>query len=162
MRQEGRRGTLRAVVILSLMSAILARGEIAVAAFDPLVLFSHVEGVVTRDGKPVAGAEIVQEARWSETDNPPVRHTQTDAAGRFEFPAMTRGSGLTRVVPSQPAVLQRITIRFQGKDYEGWRHTKDSYDPDTEADGGPFVLVCELSEKPDFEGTHYGICRLRK
>jgi hypothetical protein len=56
-------------------------------------------------------------------------------------------------------VLQKITIRYEGRDYTAWRHTKNSYEPDSELDGKPLDLECELTRAPDFEGTHYGICK---
>lgn len=125
-----------------------------------LVLFSEVHGTVLDHGKPVQGAELVQEVVWSDnkSDVPPV-HTHTDAGGRFHFAAVERSAGVTRMVPHQPVILQKIIIRHGGSEYMAWRHTRNSYAPNSELDGKPLNLECELTRAPDFEGTHYGICK---
>lgn len=125
-----------------------------------LVLFSEVHGTVLNHGKPVQGAELVQEIVWSDNKNdvPPIR-TSSDADGRFHFAEVVHGAGVTRMVPHQPVILQKIIIRYQGVDYMAWRHTKNTYDANSELDGKPLNLQCELSREPDFEGTHYGICK---
>lgn len=89
----------------------------------------------------------------------PTQHAVTDTHGVFRFPAIERGAGLLRLIPAQPIMLQTIVIRYQGVQYEAWRHSKDSYDPNTELDGRPSNLLCELTRQPDFEGKHYGICK---
>ncbi|MEX3957552.1 DUF6795 domain-containing protein [Trinickia sp. EG282A] len=129
--------------------------------FDRLVLFSEVHGTVLMDGKPVQGAELVEQVIWSENENeiPPQRCT-TDARGAFRFPAIERRAGLRRLIHSQPVVLQRIVIRYRGGEYIGWRNGKTSWDANTELDGRPIELVCELDREPGHEGTHYGICQV--
>lgn len=125
-----------------------------------LVLFSDVHGTVLNHGKPVSGAELVQEVVWSDDKNDvPPKHTHTDADGRFHFPTVEHGAGVTRMVPHQPVILQKIIIRYEGVDYMAWRHTKNSYDANSELDGKSLELECELTRQPDFEGTHYGICK---
>lgn len=130
-------------------------------AFDRLVLFSEVHGTVLKDGKPVAGAELIQKVVWSENeDKNPVQHAMTDAKGAFWFPAIERSAGLLRLVPAQPTIQQTIMIRYQGVEYVAWLHGKSSYNADTELDGRPLRLVCELTRQPDYEGKHYGICKV--
>ena len=53
--------TLGAVVMFGLAPTT---DGVAMATNSQMVLFSHVEGVVTRDGEPVAGAEIVQKVLY--------------------------------------------------------------------------------------------------
>ena len=125
-----------------------------------LVLFSEVHGTVLSHGKPVQGAELIQETVWSDNKNDvPAVTTTTDADGRFHFTEVDRKAGILRMVPHQPVILQKITIRYEGVDYPAWRHTKNTYDANSELDGKPLNLQCELSREPDFEGTHYGICK---
>ncbi|MEE4378319.1 MAG: DUF6795 domain-containing protein [Candidatus Competibacteraceae bacterium] len=128
--------------------------------FSELVLFSDVEGVVLKDGVPVEGAEIVQEITYQEPGKIPSRTVKTTADGRFALARVTKGSGLSRVIPGQPSILQRLVIRHGGTEYEGWRHNKNSYELNSELAGQPLRLVCELTNTPDFEGKHYGICRV--
>ncbi|CAJ3719494.1 Uncharacterised protein [Burkholderia pseudomallei] len=132
----------------------------AMGAFDRLVLFSEVHGTVLKDGKPVAGAELVQKVVWSDDENEiPPQRAVADETGAFSFPAITRRAGLLRLIPAQPMMLQTIVIRYRGVEYVAWRHGKDSYDPNTELDGRLLKLVCELNREPGHEGTHYGICK---
>jgi len=129
-------------------------------AFDRLVLFSEVHGTVLKDGQPVQGAELVQTVVWSENENEiPPQQTTTDARGMFHFAPIERKAGLRRMIPSQPAMLQKIVIHYQGTEYIAWRYGKDSYDANSELDGKPINLVCELTRAPGHEGTHYGICK---
>ena len=64
-----------------------------------------------------------------------------------------------RLIPAQPSIRQKLVIRYQGVEYEAWSHGKHDYDANSELDGKPLRLVCDLATAPDFEGTHYGICR---
>lgn len=125
-----------------------------------LVLFSEVHGTVLKDGAPVQGAKVLQEVVWSDNkDEIPARETVSDDSGQFSFPAVEHNAGALRVVPHQPVILQKLIIRYGGVDYPAWRHTKNSYEENSELGGKRMELVCELSREPDFEGTHYGICR---
>lgn len=161
--RPGRQWILRLTYVLLLACVEFVTGVPegrAMGMFDRLVLFSDVHGTVLKDGKPVAGAELVQKVVWSDDENEiPPQRAATDEAGAFSFPAITRKAGLLRLIPAQPIVLQTIVIRYQGAEYIAWRHGKDSYDPNTELDGRSINLICELTRQPDHEGTHYGICR---
>ncbi|GGA38510.1 hypothetical protein GCM10010981_29670 [Dyella nitratireducens] len=128
---------------------------------DSWVLFSEVHGTVLKDGQPVQGAELVEKAEWSENDaDNPTQHTVTDEKGRFSFQQLERKRGfIHRWLPTQPVVNQTITIKYQGVEYEAWMHGKLTYEANTELDGRPLNLVCELTHQPDREGTHYGICK---
>lgn len=132
----------------------------AMGIFDRLVLFSEVHGTVLKNGKPVAGAEIVQKVVWSDDANEiPPQRAVTDKAGTFSFPAIEHRAGLLRLIPAQPIMLQKILIHYQGAEYIAWQHSKGSYNANTELDGRPIRLVCELTRQPDYEGKHYGICK---
>jgi hypothetical protein len=129
--------------------------------FDRLVLFSEVHGTVLKDGKPVSGAEIIEKAKWSDdADKNPMQRSITGQDGAFSFPAMERSAGLLRFIPASPNIAQTILIRYEGVEYVAWIHDKGSYDANVELDGKPINLVCELTRKPDFEGRHYGICKV--
>jgi hypothetical protein len=160
--RASRQGYRRAVGLAGAwtLALIAVSGGNAMGAFSSLVLFSEVKGTVLKDGQPVAGAEIVQQVDWSDDpDKNPRNQTTTDKNGAFSFPAVERSAGLLRLVPAQPMILQKLIIRYQGVEYEGWLHGKDSYDANTELDGRPLRLVCDLATAPDYEGTHFGICR---
>ena len=136
-------------------------GVPAMGFFKSQVLFSPVSGVVTLNGAPVAGAEIVQSVDWATKEGPAPRSVTSDANGRFAFDAIEGSSMAARVLPLQPSMNQRLVIRHQGVEYDAYRHGKLNYDLNGENEGKPLVLECELSRQPDFFGKFYGICRLK-
>lgn len=127
------------------------------------VLFSEVRGQVLWGGKAVEGAKVIERARVSENDaGNRVQEAMTDTDGKFHFPAIVKRVGLLyRVLPGQPVVSQTIVITYEGIDYEGWLHSKFTFEADTELDGRPLDFVCELTDEPVAVGTHYGICKPR-
>lgn len=154
-----RRAGAAALLALAALVFGVSKGW-TVRVFDPLILFSDVHGTVLKDGKPVAGAELVQRVVWSDDANEiPPQRTVTDSGGTFSFPPIERKAGLLRLVPTQPVMQQTITIQFEGVEYVAWMHGKNSYDANAELDGRPIRLVCELTRQPDYEGKHFGICR---
>lgn len=148
------------LVLSTLIVSLTPIAGATMGMFSELVLFSEVEGVVLKDGVPVEGAEIVQEITYEEPGKIPAKTVQTGADGRFALARVTTGAGLSRVIPGQPSILQRLMIRHNGVEYEGWRHNKNSYELNSELAGRSLRLICELANAPDFEGKHYGICRV--
>lgn len=161
--QSWRRGALRSAgtLLLALAGFLGALPEgWAMGVFSRLVLFSEVHGVVLKEGKPVAGAELVQKVVWSDDESKNrTQNTATDRNGAFEFPTIEANAGLLRLIPAQPTIQQTIVIRYRGVEFVAWLHGKGSYNANTELDGRPLHLECELTRQPDYEGKHYGICR---
>lgn len=155
---HARQGWRAGVMGLALTLLSLSEG-FAMGLTGRLVLFSEMHGTVLKDGKPVQGAALSQQVVWSDNKDEisPVR-VLTGPDGGFLFAAVERDAGLIRLVPHQPVILQKILIHYNGIDYVAWRHTKDSYDVNSELGGRALKLTCELNRAPDFEGTHYGIC----
>lgn len=111
-------------------------------------------------GRLIMGTSQLRVDRRCDDENEiPPQRAVTDEKGAFRFPAIERSAGVRRMIPSQPMMLQKIVIHYQGVEYIAWRHGKDSYDANMELDGRQLKLVCELSRQPDFEGTHYGLCK---
>jgi len=154
------RSALKVLLIVLVFSLSGLSEGCAMGAFDRLVLFSEVHGTVLKDGKPVEGAELIEKVVWSDNENEiPPQRAVTDAKGAFSFPAIESKAGLLRLIPAQPTIQQTITIKYQGVEYIAWLHGKGSYNANTELDGKPINLVCELTRQPDYEGKHYGICK---
>ncbi|MCJ7555870.1 MAG: hypothetical protein MUP90_03020 [Gammaproteobacteria bacterium] len=145
--------------ILAAIGFILIADGTGMSMFSKLVLFSRVEGVITQDGKPVAGAEIIQEVLYKDAGEVPATTVASGPQGDFALEEVTHAAGLSRMLPGQVSIVQKLLIRYQGKEYEGWRHNKSSVEANSELNGRPLKLVCELTTPPDFEGTHFGICR---
>jgi hypothetical protein len=49
-------------------------------------------------------------------------------------------------------MMQAIVIRHDGIEYEAWRHTKNGYEENSEREGCPLNLHCELAHKPMSRG----------
>ena len=123
--------------------------------FLKIYLFSEVNGVVLLNGKPVQGAELIRTAApgsKSYTDK-----AMTDAEGRFHFDAMVVHT-LRTLIPGEAVIRQTISIRFQGKDYLGWKSTKrdianhgelNLLDPRKSLPIQLFRVECELTNEDD-------------
>jgi len=125
-----------------------------------MVLCSRVEGIVTRNGEPVQGAEIIQETFYRKPGDVPDVTVLTDSEGRFVLEELSQVAGFSRFIPGEVRIMQLIRIRIDNEEYVAWRHSKSSGDKNSELDGKPIKLTCELTTAADFEGTHYGICRV--
>ena len=142
-----------------------AAGTAAIAAAKMGLSTLAVSGV----GEDLMGDWVLQRLQHFGVDTWGVQHqpgwktsssiVTTRADGAFHFAALEKAPGALRLVPHQATVLQKLLIRHDGVEYTGWRHTKNSYQANSELGGKPVKLVCELSSEPDFEGKHYGICR---
>lgn len=143
---------------LAMTTLILTSNGKAMATNSQVVLFSHVEGTVTRDGEPVEGAEVVQKVLYKTEDEVPAATLTTGDSGTFIFEEIARKAP-GRWLPGEVTITQSIVIHVDGQQYEGWHHGKKGFEANTELEGRPIRLVCELTTVPDVEGNHFGICR---
>ncbi|GLR71926.1 hypothetical protein GCM10007852_28340 [Agaribacter marinus] len=128
-----------------------------------LVLFSPVSGVVELNGEPVEGANIVHNYKWK--DEVFSEEKMTDPSGEFSFPVKTQQSFFWSMFPHNPAIGQELTINYQGKSYTAWRFKKGNYELNSENDGLPLKMRCELSETEKAHdisqlSDYFGLCRL--
>lgn len=107
-------------------------------------VFSAMEGTITYQGKPAAGAKIVRTVRWKdekgESDS-----TIVGENGEFSLPPMKRT--LRQILPSQFVAHQSIHVHFEGEDYHIWEMGKISEKENSELDGIPSNFRCELTEE---------------
>lgn len=131
--------------------------------FDSLkvCLFSEVKGVVTSEGKPVAGVEVTQTAKIS--DKLYSYKTVTDVQGRFHFEER-RAYSVNKFAPVEPFIDQKIKMTYQGKEYLAWDIDKRNYDPNGELNRD-LNLKCDLGQKESRKefGARilWGICDLQ-
>lgn len=127
-----------------------------------LHLFSEVQGVVVLDGRPVPGVQVERDYHWHWGNQKRTATVTTDAQGRFHFPEVT-GRSFTAFLPHEPVVVQRITLRYRGKEHVGWFMAKHNYDRLGEVAGRRLSFVCDLASeaKAHPETETYGICVLR-
>ena len=123
-------------------------------------LFSEVSGVVFSAGKPIGGAEVERYYKWLGPDKAARETVTTDAQGRFSFQAAYDSALLATVFPHNPSIQQEISIRYQGKAYEGYLLLKNNYDSNGELKGKALKLTCDLENEPDRTSGFYGICTL--
>ena len=151
----------RITPIAVLVSLLFATQDTnAMAGFlGEYILFSAVNGRLMNGDQPVAGATVSQTAKLGSTDAI-TQTTTTEADGSFSFPSITRRKGFSSFLPQQFAAGQSMTINADGKSYEGWVYTKLEPTENSENDGQPVSMVCDISKEPDFTGQTYGVCKL--
>ncbi len=134
--------------------------------FTKIYLFSEVNAIVTNKGQPVAGAEVTRTVQFHQKKYPNAT-TTTDAQGRFHFDALVDSSLFDKYSLSHISVLQRLHIRYQGKEYLAWDFVKNNLRSEGEfseyrgkiSKEGVFsqgelvvfkipVLTCELTSAP--------------
>ena len=131
--------------------------------FMKVCLFSEVNGVVTLEGKPVAGADLIRTAEIN--DKVHTDRAMTDENGRFHFSAMYTNS-LNKILPVEPVIPQTITIQYQGNSYSGWRTTRRGYDENSEMKNNKNIaLTCELTDEDsmkekDLRRPVAGVCKI--
>ncbi|MBI3230010.1 MAG: hypothetical protein HYZ45_07515 [Burkholderiales bacterium] len=127
------------------------------------VMFSEVQGVVLKNGAPVAGAKIKREYTWAWDNKKVTEDAVSDAAGKFAFSQASKSSFMSGLMPHEPVISQLITISFEGKEYIAWDFRKHNYDNNGELKGKPIKISCELTRKPASSYINddiYGICSL--
>ena len=130
--------------------------------FVKICLFSEVNGVVTLNGKPVSGVEVVRTAEMGH-DNVYIDRAGTDDQGHYHFDARFTHS-VRKIAPVEPVIFQKMVLFYQGKAYLGWQMTKRDYEINTEL-GQPINLTCGLDDEPKWRRggrARYliqGICR---
>ena len=152
----------RRLAVVGLRQVLVAAGLLLATqgtAMASMVMFSAVRGQVLHNGKPVAGAVVEREFRWSWKQETGTDLTQTDAEGTFRFPAIERSSLLGSWLPHEPNVSQTILILHGGKTHMAWLFNKGNYEPEGEI-GRPIVMTCRLENEPGHRGDVYGICEL--
>lgn len=148
------------IFIFFLLVAIPISGG-AMSLFKPLCVFSSVKGVILKNGEPVEGAEVERKYLWGDFKEKWHKEIfKTDKLGQFHFPAAYERS-LLALFPHNPNVPQRITIRYQERNYEAYMRRKRNYKENSEFNGKPLELVCDLKNAPSKEGGVYGICTLK-
>jgi hypothetical protein len=131
-------------------------------------LFSPVQGVVVRAGKPVESAKVTRRYLWHWKDKEGKDQVVTDRDGGFAFAEVTASSFLGGLLPHQPLIDQEIVISHDGTEYKAWVHAKGDYVLNSENEGRPLQMHCDLDapEKVSVISAakskkFFGICELR-
>ncbi|KKO45368.1 hypothetical protein WG68_11430 [Arsukibacterium ikkense] len=125
-----------------------------------------IHGMVTQDGKPVAGAEVWRELTY---DTDFIDKALTGADGSFAFPPKQirsrKPGGLAEM-----RTRQVVSVRYNDKQYLLWYLTTSSIQPQQAIVQKLSALHCDLNneeleqvfpniEKPDFPHSTFSICR---
>ncbi|OHA80390.1 MAG: hypothetical protein A2675_01335 [Candidatus Yonathbacteria bacterium RIFCSPHIGHO2_01_FULL_51_10] len=113
-----------------------------------IVLFSAVNGVITLDQKPLAGARVTRTVEWK--DETYKDEATTSASGSFHLPEMP---GPGRIVLAEFVASQLMEVEYQDQKWLIWRMVKREAGPNRElvddnnweSAGTPIEFSCELS-----------------
>lgn len=121
-------------------------------------LFSAISGTITFNGIPVERAHVKRIAGKAHAEGEFTDETYTDDKGHFSMPAIWERNLLSRVFPMEFAVPQEITVEYLGVDYVVWVSVKMKREENSESQGKPLLVQCELnSEERNFDagGTFF-------
>jgi len=104
------------------------RTVLSMSIFDSMKvnLFSEMKGIVTFQGKPVTGALITRTA-VPDDGKEYIDQTETDSNGHFHFNKMEKHM-LSKILPSQATVFQKIIIEYNDEKYLAWDAITDDTD----------------------------------
>ncbi len=108
------------------------------------VLFSPLEGKITYQGKPAAGAKIKLWVAWKDEEGE-TEFYYVDDQGNFSIPKKIVTYKENPLV--QLSVGQEITVEYQGKEILIWSAGKSSSHLFGELGGKPIGLSCELTNE---------------
>lgn len=125
-----------------------------------VVVASPLEGIITHQGQPAAGAQVEQFLRWKDEEGE-TRTVETNESGHFKLPAREDEVKISSL--SSFVIHQKITVRFQGEETVIWSLGTAHRDLYGELGKNPEDLHCELTGAPDTmeleNGLLYTLCK---
>ncbi len=106
------------------------------------VLFSPLEGKITFEGKPAAGAKINLWIKWKDAKGENFEFT-SDKNGYFQIPQQIttyKENPLAQIV-----ITQEITVEYERESYLIWTLSKTNTHLYGELGGKPQNVTCELT-----------------
>lgn len=123
-------------------------------------LFSETHGEVVLNGKPVSNAKVIRSIIWQHETIEDEISTKQD--GSFHF-APKFSNTISKFLPGETVISQEIKIYHESKEYEAWITTKRDYEENSELNGKPLNLVCDLADESTSKEVGVrvvlGICR---
>jgi hypothetical protein len=128
---------------LSLLFAL--QGVLAMSFLNPTktCVFSAVKARLTMNGEPLKGATVIRRWEWQKLQE---ESTKTDEQGEFTFPAVFESSA-TRLLPVELVIAQGLYVKLNGEEKKLWSNSKREPKENTEYNGRPISLVCELTHE---------------
>lgn len=116
---------------------------------EEVVVCSSMEGKLTFEGKPAAGAKIVRWSAWKDEEGESEIFF-ADEHGYFQLPekrdVMKKGAFHFL---NQFVAQQLVTVTYQAADYEIWYSSKVRPHENVEYGGEPTNFRCELTDEPE-------------
>ena len=110
-------------------------------------VFSNMEGLLTHQGIPAAGAKLTLQLYYYDEKMKPVEII-SDSNGYFNFPSVWKKVGLKRFVPHETHASQEIKVHYKGNVFDIWVAGKHSFDEYSELEGRPVNFTCNLDDEP--------------
>ncbi len=143
MTHVKRSGIFALFITLLFLNGCKGEEETMLFQAENYCLFSAMEGTLTFEGKPAAGAKVVRQIEVDKKEKPDV--VIADAEGRFFLSTINRK--LRQSFLTEFVVGQEIFVHYQGKEYGIWHMSKGG-DPEYVEFGGKLVNVrCELTDE---------------
>ncbi len=111
---------------------------------EEVCVFSAINGVITYEGKPAAGAKIIRKVRWKDKEGES-DSTMVGENGEFNLPVMNRT--MRQFLPTQFVAHQSIYVHFNGQEYHIWEMGKPTKVENGELGGIPSNFRCELTDE---------------
>lgn len=108
------------------------------------VLFASLEGVLTFEGKPAAGAKITRWVRLRE-DEPTEDNVFTNDKGEFNFPIMRRRIRISPIAIY--SIFKFIRVDYEKQEFLIRSKDEDTYTMNTDTNVKPLKLKCELTNE---------------
>lgn len=125
-------------------------------------VFSEVKARVTLNGEPVKNASVIRRWEWKELQE---ERTTTDNDGYFTFPAAYESS-VTRMLPIELVIAQGLYVVVDGEEQKIWSNSKRNPEQNSEFQGQPISLVCELTNEMritrEFRSRMHTLCEWEK
>ncbi|MCA0900318.1 MULTISPECIES: DUF4198 domain-containing protein [Microbulbifer] len=135
------------IIIFTVVLIILALPwpGAAMSNLNPLkaCTFSEMQISLFFDGKPATGAKITRTIEWRKEH---VDEFTADGNGQVTLPAEFENYYL-KFFPMEFVSAQFLTVQYEGKEYEIWNYAKRKTELNSEMDGEPLKLSCELTSE---------------
>lgn len=107
-------------------------------------LFSPVEGKITLNGKPAAGAKLRLYIAWKDNTEETFNYV-ADASGFFKI--HRHSTTYRQTILAQLMITQMIIVEYSGSSHDVWLFSKKEPGDYAELNGKPINLVRELTNE---------------
>ncbi|MCW8128150.1 DUF6795 domain-containing protein [Microbulbifer halophilus] len=107
-------------------------------------LFSPSAITITQDGYPLRGAKVVRRWEWKDKLNEDLSYTDDDGVVKLEG---VRELSVSQILPVQFFVAQQLSVVIDGNEEVFWENAKVSPSENSELEGSPLILNCEVNSK---------------